>query len=205
MCLSPERPGVAIVSHGGKVTKIMDEQLEILMEVAKRLESAGIAYMVTGSMAMMFYSVPRMTRDLDIVIDAGPEDVDALFDLFKKDCYVDRSSVAQAISRRGMFNVIHEEWAMKVDFIVRKETAYRRLEFDARKRIDVEGVALCVVAPEDLLLSKLDWARRSGSELQIRDARTMVKTVEGLDWKYLEEWSAKLGVDALLRSVKQDD
>ena len=47
----------------------MSEELEVLRIVAERLGQAGIAYMVTGSVAMNHYAVPRMTRDIDLVVD----------------------------------------------------------------------------------------------------------------------------------------
>ena len=49
----------------------MDEQLEFLKSIVSRLESAGIPYMLTGSKAMAIYAAPRMTRDLDLVIECG--------------------------------------------------------------------------------------------------------------------------------------
>ena len=40
----------------------MQTELDILRDVSARLEQAGIAYMLTGSMAMNYYAQPRMTR-----------------------------------------------------------------------------------------------------------------------------------------------
>lgn len=50
------------------------------------------------------------------------------------------------------------------------------------------------VAPEDLILSKLWWARESASELQERDVRDLLEAVEDLDLEYLQRWAAELGV-----------
>ena len=47
----------------------MSEESEVLKEVCRRLEAADISYMLTGSVAANFYAVPRMTRDIDIVIE----------------------------------------------------------------------------------------------------------------------------------------
>jgi hypothetical protein len=38
--------------------------LTVLKLVAKTLDGAGVAYMVSGSMAMNYYAQPRMTRDI---------------------------------------------------------------------------------------------------------------------------------------------
>ena len=51
----------------------MDEQFEFVKQIAARLEAADIPYMMTGSMAMAIYSVPRMTRDIDLVIEIKPD------------------------------------------------------------------------------------------------------------------------------------
>jgi hypothetical protein len=102
-----------------------------------------------------------------------------------------------------MFNVIHHEWIIKGDFVVRKDDPYRRTEFQRRREIAVQGTPLAVVAPEDLILSKLKWAQDSGSELQRRDAREIVAAGTPLDWPYLEQWAAQLGVTDLLREVRR--
>ena len=53
----------------------MNEELDLLKDVALRLGEAGIDYMTTGSLAMSFYAAPRMTRDIDIIIiNIGPDD-----------------------------------------------------------------------------------------------------------------------------------
>ena len=60
-----------------------------------------------------------------------------------------------------------------------------------------------VVSVEDLILSKLCWAKASESELQLRDVRTLLATVSQLDWTYLRNWADALGVSTLLDEVRQ--
>jgi hypothetical protein len=78
----------------------MDEQLEFLKLIAQRLDSAGIAYMVTGSMAMGLYAVPRMTRGIDLVVEFTPGDAERIASLFDKDClekWVDALAVRELL------------------------------------------------------------------------------------------------------------
>jgi hypothetical protein len=42
--------------------------MDVLGIVSERLEAAGIEYMLTGSYALAWYTTPRMTRDLDLVV-----------------------------------------------------------------------------------------------------------------------------------------
>ena len=181
----------------------MDEQLEFMKQIACRLDSAGIPYMITGSMAMAIYATPRMTRDIDLVIECDLLDSDRLADLFEQDCYVDRKGIRDAVSRRSMFNIIHNDWIVKADFIIRKNGQYRKLEFERRRIIDIEGTPISIVAAEDLVLSKLHWAKDSDSELQWRDVRSIIESVPELDWPYLEKWAASLGVHGLLDQARK--
>lgn len=179
----------------------MTSEVELIKIVASRLTQAGIDYMLTGSIAMAVYTTPRMTRDIDIVIQVSSHDVTKIINLFAKDFYIDEISVREAISHRSMFNIIHNESVMKVDFIIKKDESYRQAEFSRRRRIEFEGAAISVVSPEDLILSKLVWAKDSGSEYQLRDVRQLLNTPNN-DESYLEEWAAKLTVQELLKKVR---
>src|SRR5262245_29479336 len=99
----------------------MTDELRVLVDVSSRLDGAGIAYMVSGSMAMSFYAQPRMTRDIDVVVELHAGDVDRVLGLLASDFYVDADAVREAILRQSLFNVIHNELVIKVDFIVRKD------------------------------------------------------------------------------------
>ena len=179
----------------------MTEELEVLMIVSGRLEAAGIAYMVTGSFAANYYAVPRMTRDIDLVVDLSGGDADRFCVLFESDFYLDRDAVRAAITGRGAFNLIHLAHVVKVDCIVRKDSEYRRTEFARQRRGSIEGHELALVSPEDLVISKLDWMRETRSEVQLADVRNLLRSVPDLDRRYMEDWSGRLGLVALYREA----
>jgi hypothetical protein len=181
----------------------MSEEIEVLKIVTGRLERAGFGYMVTGSMALNYYALPRMTRDIDLVVELLPRDAERIVDLFREDFYVDGAAVRRAIERREAFNVIEMTRVVKADFVVRKESAYRRTEFARKRRVSVDGHELFIVAPEDLVISKLDWARNTRSERQFGDVRSILESVPDLDDAYLVEWIAHLGLEALYREVSR--
>ena len=160
--------------------------------------------MLTGSMAMAVYAPPRMTRDIDFVIECGPEDAERLAELFEPDSYADAGAIREAIARESMFNIIHTAWVIKADFIVRKDDEYRRGEFGRRRPVTVEESVIFVATPEDLILSKLAWARESESGLQQRDVRALIDNVANLDWDYLERWAGYLGVLQHLTRIRQE-
>ncbi len=182
---------------------VASEELEILKQVAGRLERAGIAYMVTGSTAANFYTVPRMTRDIDIVVELFERDIDRFIPLFENDYYLEPETIRSAVKDKGMFNLIHDEYVIKIDFVVRKATPYRRREFSRRKKVAVDDQVLYLVSPEDLILSKLDWAKDSRSQVQLADVRNLLKDVKGLNRRYLTRWAKALGVEILYREMNQ--
>ena len=179
----------------------MTESLElaVLSDVTARLGSAGFEYMLTGSVAMNYYSQPRMTRDIDIVVSLVSSDSSRIVKIFESDYYVSADAVADATRQRSMFNIVHLESVVKVDFIVRKESKYRRLEFDRRQQIRVGDTRFWIVSKEDLILSKLCWALDSRSELQLGDVRNLLSTNPDLD--YLNKWSSVLKVEQLLQDL----
>ena len=175
----------------------MQNELDIVRDVSARLDGADIGYMLTGSMAMNYYAQPRMTRDIDLVVALRPGDTDRIVRLFTPDYYVSREAVDSSITSRSMFNLIHQESVIKVDCIVKKLTEYRRVEFARRQQIEIADFKTWIVSKEDLIISKLDWAKDSRSELQLGDVRNLLKT--GGDKNYLQDWTSKLGLNYLLQ------
>lgn len=177
--------------------RTLKNEIDIIRDVSARLERMGIPFMITGSIAMNYYAEPRMTRDIDLVVEITAGDIQGLVDGFADDYYVERSAVEGAVACSSMFNLLHLESVIKVDFIVRKASAYRRVEFGRRRRITIEGFSTSIVSIEDLILSKLEWAKDSHSELQLRDVRNLLASSH--DRAYVQQWAQDLGLTDLLR------
>jgi hypothetical protein len=111
--------------------------------------------------------------------------------------------ILEAIRKEGMFNIIHYQSVFKIDFIIRKNNPYRIEEFRKRKKIIFEDAELYITAPEDLILSKLYWAKESMSELQLNDVKNLLKSVKELDESYIEKWASYLGIKDIYKKVKQ--
>jgi hypothetical protein len=182
----------------------MLDQLTILKLIAGRLDAAGIAYMLTGSLAAGAYSRPRTTRDIDLVVELEPADADRLAAAMGDEFSPDPESIRTAVARRGMFNLIHRDAIVKVDFVVRKNTPYRVEEFNRRRLIEIDRQPIWIVSPEDLILSKLVWARDGESALQMRDVRELRASLQGLDMAYLRRWADELGVGDLLEGTGRE-
>jgi hypothetical protein len=197
--MRPQVDGCVEPNYNG--LRMIQTELDVLRDVSQRLTAGAVAFMLTGAVAMNYYAQPRMTRDIDLVVAVTSEQIDRLIGMFEAEYYVDRSMVAKAIAQRSMFNLIHNETIIKLDCIVLKSDSYRQQEFGRRKLVSFGDFETWIVSREDLILSKLYWARNSKSELQLRDVKNLL-TVD-CDMPYLSSCAEKLGVKPLLSEVLQ--
>ena len=167
-------------------------ELDILRDVTRKFDQLNIQYMLTGSLAMSYYSQPRMTRDIDLVVNISQTSIKKMETLFVADYYISIDSVIKAIDNEFMFNLIHTESSIKVDCIVRKKEEYRLTEFERRQKIRLTDFDIYIVSKEDLIISKLIWFKDSNSELQKKDIKNLL--VSGYDNDYLQRWILRLNL-----------
>ena len=186
------------------MVNIMNEEIELLLLVAQRLKKAKIEYMLVGSMAMTLYATPRMTRDVDIVIAVGLSDVEKLKMVFQDDFYFNENSIKSEIEREGFFNIIHKKLVVKIDFIVRKNEQYRRVEFDRRREIRIGKSYVFVATIEDVILSKLIWIKGRDSVLHREDIENLLKSSNKIDFAYLKKWAKMLNLTGEFEGITNE-
>jgi hypothetical protein len=108
----------------------------------------------------------------------------------------------EAFRERTQFNVIDMATAWKADLIVRRARPFSVEEMRRRREGDLLGTRVFVASPEDTLISKLEWSKQGGSELQLRDASGILQLHEKLDRGYIERWVAELGLEEIWQRVR---
>jgi len=175
-----------------------EEQNDVLKDCTERLERLGISYMLTGSMALVHYAMPRTTADIDIVIEITMDDVKKFIEEFEPDYYVPHGRIKDAIFSNRMFNILNQKTLIKVDCVVRKTDEFQRQAFSRKRRVNYAGdFEVWIISREDLILSKLNWAKNTRSEMQMRDVANILRN--GYDETYVETWARTLGVEDLLK------
>lgn len=169
---------------------------DVFRRIVTALDQAGIGYMLSGSFASAHYGAPRSTQDIDLVIEATPTRLRAFVDaLSGNEYYADLDSALEAHERQSMFNVIDLATGWKIDLIIRKPRAFSQEEFRRRQRVSLHDVPLFVASAEDVVISKLEWAKRAQSRRQIEDAAAILRVRWGvLDHSYLAKWIGELGL-----------
>ncbi|HKB16288.1 MAG TPA: hypothetical protein VKF62_09480 [Planctomycetota bacterium] len=134
------------------------EPADLLPLLVVALEEVGIDYLVVGATASASYGEPRLTRDIDVVVDLRPDPVDSLVSRFPAPGFhVSKEAARRAVDHRDMFNIIHPASGLKIDLIVRKADAFDDGRFQRKRRLRVlpeRSVALA--SPEDVILEVPD-------------------------------------------------
>lgn len=157
------------------------------------LNESDIPYMLSGSVAMSIYIIPRATRDFDFIIHLEPKNIDRFIQHFQDGYYCDKEAIQDAVKRRSMFNIIDHASGFKADFVVLKDEVFRKEEFSRRKKVDFFDKTIYVVSPEDLLLSKLIWIQDFQSAQQMEDIKNLA-VIDHLDWPYITKWLDQLNL-----------
>lgn len=177
----------------------MTEELETLKKVVDKLDEGKFNYFLTGSMAMSFYSVPRMTRDSDIVIQLYGNQIDSFVKLFEPEFYTDRIMIEDSLKNQMMFNIFDKKTFFKIDFIFKSNETFENVKFDRKSKLKINGLEVYVISIEDLIISKFMWAKNSHSEMQLNDIRELMKI--GYNENYLKEWISKLDLNEIYKKA----
>jgi hypothetical protein len=168
--------------------------LEVLKDIVSKFEKANINYFLVGSLAAMYYSRPRFTNDIDLVVQLGPLDIHKFANLFTIEEYYSPpiEVLKDEVLRSGSFNLIHQTTGVKVDIILNKNTDFYKSENLRMKKVSIlPGFDAFIASAEDIILKKLDFYREGGSEKHLLDIREILAS-NNVDQTYLDEWIQKM-------------
>jgi hypothetical protein len=177
-------------------------ELDLLADCLKRLNSLPVDYYVTGSMASNFWGIPRTTHDLDFVIRIEDSAIRPLIAAFSGDFYIDESAIKAAFAPPYQFSAIDTRSALKVDFWLPTESAFDQEMLHRRIRESVNGIPAWIATAEDIILHKLVWNRITPSDRQMKDVAGIWAVQRGaLDLDYLRRWADELQLTGDLERI----
>ena len=157
-----------------------------------RLEAAGISYMATGSIASIFYGEPRLTYDIDLVVQLQEKDIARLSGAFGSDeFYLPPVEVIRSEAKRetrGHFNIIDFKGGVKADIYPLGSDSLNHWAFAHRRQYDYSGTILWIAPVEYVIIRKLQFYQEGKSEKHIRDIKSMLKiSGDEIDHQVLQE------------------
>jgi hypothetical protein len=179
---------------------------ELFLLFVRPLNRAGIRYVVSGSVAAIFYGEPRLTHDVDFVVFLNANDIQKLVEAFpEKDFYLPPKETMLAEMARehhGHFNLIHHDTGFKADMYPTGRDELNAWAFRGKRAVEYEGESVTLAPPEYVILRKLEYFREGRAEKHLRDIRAMLAVSgEQLDRPALNEWIQRRGLETEWRQV----
>jgi hypothetical protein len=183
-------------------------EANLFLMFTQRLNTLGVPYMVSGSVAVIIYGEPRLTLDVDLIVVLDRGRIARLPEVFPPTEFycppAEVIAVEAAREQRGHFNIIHHETGFKADVYLSGRDPLHAWGLARARRLEVEGQALVVAPPEYVILRKLEYFREGGSEKHLRDIRSMLKTSpEAIQLAELEQQIAARGLQQPWRQVHE--
>ena len=156
----------------------------ILSRLARELKKASIPYMVIGGQAVLLYGEPRLTRDIDVTLGIGVDELArikkvlpamSLKVLVKKDQeFVKRTMVLPATDR---------ESGIRVDFIF-SFSPYERQAIERARDVKIGRTIVTFASLEDVVIHKVI----SGRPRDLEDIRSILVKNPKYDSDYISGW-----------------
>lgn len=165
----------------------------------KPLNKIGIRYMVTGAAASIIYGEPRLTHDIDVVVELHGGQVEKMVEAFPSDQFycppIEVIRIESERTLRGHFNIIHHETGFKADLYTMGRDERHDWGMSNRRKIELEGEPLWLAPPEYVILRKLEYYREGESERHLRDIAGILEiSSEKIDLLELEEKIRRYGL-----------
>ncbi len=155
----------------------------LLARVGKTLEARGMPYMVIGGHAAILYGEPRLTRDIDITVGAGPDRLGDLLKVVREAGLVPASGAEELALRNYVLPCSDPATQIDVDIIL-SVSAYEQEAMGRTRAVPIGEATVRFAAPEDVLIHKIV----AGRPRDIEDARAILARSQQLDREYILKW-----------------
>jgi len=156
----------------------------LLEQISLGLEKHRIAYMVIGGQAVLLYGEPRLTRDIDVTLGAGPERLADLLELVKGwGWHVLVEEARDFVEKTMVLPCLDSESGIRIDFIF-SDSAYERQAMDRVRCVSLGKAAVRFASAEDVVVHKII----AGRPRDLEDVRTILLKNPRLDREYVRHW-----------------
>jgi len=176
---------------------------EATTALIRALNAAGIPYMVVGSFSTNYYGEPRSTQDVDFVLDAGSNSLKALIGELGPQFVFDPQLSFEAATGTKRNVVAIRGTKFKIELFRLSDDAHDRERFRRRKLVKVVDFETFLPAAEDVIVTKLRWAKQAGRSKDIDDVQKVIAVqANQIDWDYVNKWCDLHGTRSLLDEIR---
>ena len=181
-------------------------EVDIFKIFIERLEQICIPYFITGSLATIVYGEPRLTNDIDLVVNINRRNaqfIAAAFPLEEFYCPPIEVILSEAMrANRGHFNIIHHETGLKADIYIVGKDPFQKWAMENKKVINYFGLKLPLAPPEYVIIKKLEFYKEGGSQKHLDDIKGVLEnSADIIDRDLLIRLSKEKNVFSILEKL----
>lgn len=140
--------------------------------------------MVIGGQAVLLYGEPRLTRDIDITLAVGTDDLPGILEFVRKlRLRVLVSRPAKFVKRTMVLPVEQESTGIRVDFIF-SSSEYERSAIARVAKVKLGGTSVKFISVEDLIIHKVI----GGRPRDIDDVQSVLSKNPRANVKLIQIW-----------------
>lgn len=163
---------------------------KLFLIFVEKFNEYKIPYFVTGSVAAIVYGEPRLTHDIDIVLELSDKDVENFEKYFStSEFYIppqDILKIEKGRTSRGHFNLIHLETGFKADIYFMGKDKFSFWAYENLKEIKFHNVIINVAPPEYVIIRKLEYYKEGLSGKHLIDIKSMLEqSSDMIDFQFL--------------------
>lgn len=173
--------------------------IELIHTFIRPLNEYGVRYIITGSVAAMVYGEPRLTNDVDVVIDIKRTDINKLIQAFPEaDYYLPPVEVIETEllrGSRGHFNIICQHSMLKADIYLMGSDSIQLWGMGDARILEIDDQQISFAPPEYVIIRKLEFYREGHSGKHLRDIASMLsESSSEIDQEILQKHIVQLGL-----------
>lgn len=180
--------------------------VNLFRRFAGPLDQLQIPYMATGAVAAIVYGEPRLTLDLDVVLELSASDTPRFIAAFPTaEFYVPPTETIEqeaARLRHGHFELLHLDSGLRADIYLASDDPLDHWGLGNRRRETIGGGPVWMAPAEYVIIRKLEYHRDGGSEKHLSDIQGMLRVRPDLiDLAIVERFVQERGLALEWRKV----
>jgi len=178
---------------------------EVVSGVIAILNSENVPYMIVGSLATNFYCVPRSTQDGDFVVETPLGKLAGAISRASGQLRFDPQMGFESVTATKKIVLHTVEHDFEIELFELSNDEHDQARFARRINVELLGQSAWIATIEDMIVTKLRWARDAGREKDILDLRNLIAVQQdALDWPYVESWCERHGTRDVLERLRRE-